>query len=81
MISETKIDDSFPIGNFVIDSYSTPYRLDRNSIGGGILLYVREDTPSYLIATKKEPVGSLYKDLNLRNVKYLINCSYNHRKP
>ena len=38
MISETKIDDSFPIGVFVIDGYSTSYRLDRNSNGGGIVL-------------------------------------------
>ena len=40
MISETKIDDSFPIDNFVIDGYSTPYRLNRNSCVGGILLYI-----------------------------------------
>ena len=38
MISETQLDDSFPIGNFVIDGYSTPYKLDRNSNGGGISL-------------------------------------------
>ena len=28
MISETKIDDSFPIANFLIDSFSQPYRID-----------------------------------------------------
>ena len=28
LVSETKIDDSFPIGNFSIDGFSTPYRLD-----------------------------------------------------
>ena len=50
-ILETKIDDSFPIGNFVIDEYSKLNRLDENSNGGGILLYVREDILSYLIAT------------------------------
>ena len=44
IISETKINDSFTIANFVIGGYSTPYRLDRNSNGGEILLYVREDT-------------------------------------
>ena len=36
MISEAKIHETFPVGNFVIDGYSTPYRLDRNSNGGGI---------------------------------------------
>ena len=28
MISEIKIDDDFPIANFVIDGYNTPYRED-----------------------------------------------------
>ena len=30
LLSETKINDSFPNGNFLIDGFSTPYRLDRN---------------------------------------------------
>ena len=30
LVSETKLDDSFPIGNFLIDRFSTSYRLDRN---------------------------------------------------
>ena len=37
MISETKIDDSFPVGQFLIEGFWTPYRLDRNSKGGDIL--------------------------------------------
>ena len=42
MISETKIDERFPQGNFLIDGFSSPYRLDRDSKGGGIMFYVRE---------------------------------------
>ena len=38
MISETKLDDSFPEGQFFIDGYHTPFRYDRNGNGGGILL-------------------------------------------
>ena len=37
MILETKIDDSFPIGSFVIDGYSTPYRKDRSANDGRVL--------------------------------------------
>ena len=33
MISETKLDDSFPIGQFLIDNFSEPIRLDRNKNG------------------------------------------------
>ena len=80
MISETKVDGSFQIGNFVIVGYSTSYRSDRNPNGGGILLYIRKDILLYLIATKKGPVKSFYVELNLRNEKHLINCSYNSQK-
>ena len=48
MVSETKIDDSIPNGKLLIDEFSTPYRLDRNSNGGRLMLFVREDTPSNL---------------------------------
>ena len=54
MIFETKIDDSFPVGNFVTDGFGTPYQLDRNSNGGGIMLYVRADIPSNLLATDEK---------------------------
>ena len=80
MISETKIDDSFPVGQFLIEGFCTPYRLDRNSKGGGILLYVREDIPSNLITVDISPIESFYVELNLRNNKWLINCSYNPHK-
>ena len=46
MISETKIDDTFPDSQFLIEGFSVPYRLDRTAKGGGILLYIREDIPS-----------------------------------
>ena len=45
MISETKIDNNFPISHFTAIDYSIPFRLDRTSHGCGILLFVREDIP------------------------------------
>ena len=81
MVSKTKIDDSLPVGNFVIDGFSTPYRLDRGSNGGGIMLYVREDIPFNLLVTdEKNHIESFYVELNLRNEKWLISCSYNPNK-
>ena len=59
MVSETKVDDSFPIGNFLIRGFSPPHRLGRVSKGGGIMLYIREDIPSNLLATDKERIESL----------------------
>ena len=77
MISETKIDGSFPIANFLIDGFSQPYRIDRNSSGGGIMLYVREDIPSNLLKVESLPIEGFYVELKLRSENWLINCSYN----
>ena len=45
MIFETKLVSSFRKGQFHLDGFSEPYRLDRNENGGGILLLIREDIP------------------------------------
>ena len=45
MISKTRLGESFPIGQFQIKGFSTPYRKDRDKNGGSIILYVREDIP------------------------------------
>ena len=49
LISETKIDSTFPSSQFKMPGYTTPYRLDRSECAGGLLLYVREDIPSKLL--------------------------------
>ena len=36
MISETKLDASFPTGQFHIQSFSELYKLDKNNNGGGL---------------------------------------------
>ena len=43
MIYESKLDDRFPHGQFLIEGFHTPFQFDRNKNGGGILLYVWED--------------------------------------
>ena len=49
MISEIKLDDTFPHALYHLKDFSNPYRLDRNSHGGGILVYVRDNIPSNLV--------------------------------
>ena len=46
LISETKLDDSFPSSQFYIPGFGSPFRLDRSMHGGGLLLYVRNDIPA-----------------------------------
>ena len=48
IISETKLDESFPPGQFLLDDYSVPFRCGRNGNDYGILIYVKEDIPSKL---------------------------------
>ena len=80
LVLETKIDDSFAIGNFLIDGFSTPYRLDRNSNGSGLMLFAREDISSNLVEAEAKQIEGFYIELNLLNDKWLLNCSYNPHK-
>ena len=43
LISETKLDDSFPSGQFKICGYGMPYQNDANSMSIGHLVYIRDD--------------------------------------
>ena len=79
MISETKLDNSFPEGQSLIEGYSKPYRIDRNSHGGGIM-HVRADIPSKLLSTDLLPMEGFYADINHQKKKWLLCCSYNPSK-
>ena len=64
LLSETKIDSSFPTAQFHMDGF-TIYRRDRNENGGGLILYVREDVPSTLLKIDSE-IEAFYIELNIR---------------
>ena len=53
--------------------------MDRNTNGGGIALYVREDIPSKQISFKNddEDMEHFFVEINLCKKKWLISCSYN----
>ena len=78
LISETKIDSSFPTAQFNMNGFTT-YRRDRNINGGGITLYVREDIPSSLLKIDTS-IAALYVEINVRKKKWLIGYSYNPHK-
>ena len=77
LISETKLGETFPTRQFSIDGFTSPYRLDRNGFGGGLLVYVREDIPSKFIKTELSNREGFFIKINLRNKKWVIGCSYN----
>ena len=64
LVSETKIDTSFPTAQFQIEGYTT-YRLVKNADGGGILFYISEDIPSTLLSSDMF-IESFYIEINIR---------------
>ena len=82
MLSENKLDSTFPSIHFLTNGFSVPHRLDRNSKDGGILLYARNkiivlSLNRYSLAPLIE---ILFFELNLRNRKWFVCCSYNPHK-
>ena len=55
LVSETKLDDTFPDGQFFIEGYKEPIRLDRNKNGGGLLFFIHDDLESKEIKSHKLP--------------------------
>ena len=72
MISETKIDESFPTSQFLIDGFFSPYRLDRNSNGGGILVYFKNNIITKSLKTIKLSIEAIFIEMNLRSKKMVV---------
>ena len=68
LVTETKIISSFPEGQFEIDGFTTPCRVERDYHGGGILLYIRQYIPSKLLINLKisENLEGVFIELNFR---------------
>ena len=75
----SKLDSTFPSNQFLINSFYVPYRLDRNKERAGISLYVRDKISVLPMSRYSLPphIEILLLELNLRNRKWLIYCSYN----
>ena len=58
MISETKVNHSFSVGQFLSDGFGTPFRLDRNRNSGGIMLFIRNDIPAKVFSTDDRSIES-----------------------
>ena len=78
VITETKLDETYPNFQFYIEGYSLPFRLDRNRNGGGLMIYVREDIPSKLLKKHnfQYDIEGLFIELNFRKSKWLLGGFY-----
>ena len=69
MLSQTKLDSTFPSIQFLINGFSVPHRLDQNSKGSIILLYIMDKIivlPLYRYSLPLH-IEILFFELNLRN--------------
>ena len=64
MVAETKLDDSFPEAQFLIEGFHSPFKFDRNINGGGIMLYVQKDIPTKLLIHDFPGVESFFVEIN-----------------
>ena len=81
LLSETKLDDSFPSAQFTLKEYGVPYRFGRNSKGGGLLFYIYEDIPSKFLKLRYDcNIESICVEINVRKRKWFINGSYDSSK-
>ena len=76
-ISETKIDESFPIAQFLLPGYHKPDRLDISDKQGGLLIYIKAHLPSRLLSNHMSPndIQTISFKLNLRKEKWIVNIS------
>ena len=81
LISETKLNDTFPDSQFFINGFHAPYREDRTDKGGGLLLYIHNHMPSRKIIVDFCPkIETMVIEINLKKRKWLLICSYNPHK-
>ena len=71
LISQNRIDSSFPTSQFQIEGYTT--RLNRNPNGAGILLYIMEDIPFTLLYTDIS-IESSYIQMNIRKKVFSLHA-------
>ena len=78
ILTETKLDHTFPEQQFLISGYKKPFRIDRNKDGGGVMIYVREDIPCDILLKHTIPqnIEAIFVEINLRKNKLLLVGAY-----
>ena len=72
LISETKLNDSFPVPQFNIAGYST-LRRDRTENGGGLLFYSRNDIPTKSLLLLFGNIECILSEITISKKKMVSN--------
>ena len=78
IVTETKLDDSFPKDQFCKDGFSVPYRLDRNKNGRGLMIDARDDIPSKMLTKHNLPedIETVFIELTFHKCKWVLWATY-----
>ena len=78
IVAETKLDSSFPTGQFLILGFHHPFRLDINRRNGGLLVYVKGSIPARVPTSFSTPADTqiIVFEINLRKEKWLFAGIY-----
>ena len=57
VLTESKLDSSFPTNQFLIECFSKAFRFDSNRNGVSIPLYIMEDTPRKELKLHRHPLN------------------------
>ena len=75
LVSETKIDSSFPDSQFRLAGCRM-FRHDRDTFGGGLFMYVNESIPVNQQNSRKDDSETFFLEINLRLRKWLLVGAY-----
>ena len=81
IITESKLDETFPDSQFTMDGYSPPFRCGRNSNGDGVIIYVKEDIPCKVHHIPQLLfLEGIFLEVKLKKSKWLLIWGYNPSK-
>ena len=76
ILCETKLDPSLPDAQFSVTGYRM-YRKDRNTHGGGVMVFIRSDIPSRNVKDMAHPnVESLAIEHTVNKTKWVLHAVY-----
>ena len=78
VLTESKLDFSFPTNRFFIKGSSNPFRFERNKNRGSIRLYIKEDIPCRELKLHRClcNIERIFLEVNLRKTKWLLFATY-----
>ena len=82
LVTESKLDDTFPIGQFQMEGFSRPIRLDRTRNGGGLIIFTRNDLTCHELKPRLlyPELECTFLEVRIRHNKWLVLVGYNPQK-